>query len=56
MAKLMVRCKACRFRFPAFNQINEVAFETIPLLSNNPEQCPRCGQMSTYNKGDYFFE
>jgi hypothetical protein len=55
MVKLMVRCKSCRLKFPSFNQINEVAFETA-ALSNNVEECPSCSQMLTYNKKDYFFE
>ena len=56
MIKMMVKCKNCGFRFPSFNQINEVAFEEATELSNNPEQCPSCSQMSSYNKEDYFFE
>ena len=56
MIKMMVKCKNCGFRFPSFNQINEVAFEEAAELSNNTEQCPSCSQMSSYNKEDYFFE
>jgi hypothetical protein len=55
MTKLMVKCKNCGFKFPSFNQINEVAFETA-VVSNNAEQCPGCSKMLAYSKKDYFFE
>lgn len=55
MAKLMVRCKNCKFKFPSIMQINEVAFETVPIAIT-AEQCPSCDQMLTYHKKDYFFE
>jgi hypothetical protein len=55
MTKLMVRCKNCRFKFPSFTQINEVAFETA-APSNNAEECPGCREMLAYYKKDYFFE
>ena len=51
----MVRCKNCRFKFPSFTQINEVAFETA-APSNNAEECPGCREMLAYYKKDYFFE
>jgi len=51
----MVKCKNCGFKFPSFNQINEVAFETAVLV-DNPEGCPGCSEMLAYSKKDYFFE
>jgi hypothetical protein len=35
-------------------QMNEQSFQSS-TLSNNSEQCPKCGRMTTYNKSDYFF-
>lgn len=51
----MVRCKNCKFKFPSFTQINEVAFETA-ASNNNVEECPGCSEMLAYSKKDYFFE
>ena len=53
MTKLMVRCKNCRFKFPSFTQINEVAFETA-APSNNAEECPGCREMLAYIRKTIF--
>jgi hypothetical protein len=55
MTKLMVRCKNCKFKFPSFTQINEVAFE-IAAPNNTVEECPGCKEMLAYSRKDYFFE
>jgi hypothetical protein len=53
---LMIKCKnpSCGFERPATIQIDEISFQT-KSLSNNSENCPKCGQISTYDKPDYFF-
>jgi hypothetical protein len=55
MTKLMVRCKNCKFKFPSFTQMNEVAFETA-APNSNVEECPGCKEMLAYSRKDYFFE
>ena len=55
--KLFVKCKnlSCGYEHPSAIQVSRQSSETSGL-SNNSEQCPKCGQMSTYNKPDYFFK
>jgi C4-type Zn-finger protein len=48
----MVRCKNCKFKFPSFTQMNEVAFETAAPISN-VEECPGCKEMLAYSRKDY---
>ncbi len=55
MSKMMVKCKKCGNEHPSMIQMDETSYKTS-TLSNNSEQCPKCGQMSTYNKEDYFFK
>ena len=54
---LMIKCKnsSCGFERPAAIQIDEISFQT-KSLSNNSEECPKCGQVSIYDKPDYFFK
>jgi uncharacterized Zn finger protein len=51
---LMVKCKNCGTVHPSAIQVDETSFKTT-TLTNNSENCPKCGKMSTYNKPDYFF-
>ena len=51
---MMIKCKSCGNEQPSAIQMNEQSFESA-TLTNNSEQCTSCGQMSTYNKYDYFF-
>jgi RNA polymerase subunit RPABC4/transcription elongation factor Spt4 len=57
MRKMMIKCKnsKCGAVHPSMMQMDENTFKTS-TLTNNSEQCPKCGKMSTYNKPDYFFE
>jgi predicted RNA-binding Zn-ribbon protein involved in translation (DUF1610 family) len=52
--KTYVKCKHCGFEHPSGIQIDQRSFQTV-TLSNNQENCPKCGQFSTYNKPDYYF-
>ena len=51
---MMVKCKKCGAEHPSGIQMNEESYKTA-TLTNNAESCPTCGEMSTYNKEDYFF-
>ena len=52
---MMVKCKRCRVEYATATQLDEKSFETenIPKQS---EPCPKCGNISTYDKEDYFFK
>jgi len=52
---MMVKCKSCRYEHDSGIQMDDESFKAS-TLSNNSEQCPRCGKTSTYNKEDYFFK
>jgi hypothetical protein len=51
----MVKCKVCGESHPSAIQMDKTSFQTS-ILSNNSENCQKCGKMSTYNQEDYFFE
>ena len=52
---MMVKCKSCRVEYATATQLDEKSFETenIPKQS---EPCPKCGNISSYDKEDYFFK
>lgn len=52
--QMMVKCRKCGDEHRSMIQMDEQSFKSSSL-SNNSEQCSKCGQMSTYNKSDYFF-
>jgi len=52
---MMVKCKQCGFQHPSSLQMDEDSFETS-AISNNLENCIKCGYSSEYNKDDYFFQ
>jgi translation initiation factor 2 beta subunit (eIF-2beta)/eIF-5 len=52
--QMMVKCRQCGDEHPSMIQIDQESFKTS-ALSNNSEQCSKCGKITTYNKSDYFF-
>ena len=55
MTMMMVKCKQCGFEHPSALQMDEDSFEAS-IISNNSENCTKCGHSSDYNKEDYFFQ
>jgi len=51
---MMAKCKSCGEKHYSGVQMGESSFATA-TLTNISENCPKCGAISTYNKGDYFF-
>jgi predicted Zn-ribbon and HTH transcriptional regulator len=41
---LIVKCKSCGFEHPSVT------------MTNHNEDCPQCGNISTYDKPDYSFK
>jgi len=58
---VMVKCKICGEKHPSGIQVGSTKEEFLKMaqtniLSNNSENCPKCGKMSEYGGTDYFFE
>ena len=52
MMPIMVKCKSC----PSVYQMDRESFEDLSvMMTNHNEDCPHCGNISTYNKPDYSF-
>jgi hypothetical protein len=56
MMPIMVKCKSCGFERPSVYQMDRESFEDpCVMMTNHNEDCPHCGNISTYNKPDYSF-
>jgi hypothetical protein len=49
---LIVACKNCSRNFSSPIQMNRQSFASV-TLENNQYQCPHCGALETYSKGDH---
>jgi len=56
MMPVTVRCKNCGFEHPSVYQMDRASFEDQSVtMTNHNEDCPQCGNISTYDKPDYSF-
>ena len=52
---LIVKCKS-GFEHPSVYQMDRASFEDRSVtMTNHNEDCPECGNTSTYDKPDYSF-
>ena len=56
MDEMTVRCKneKCGYEYLSEMKMDKVTF-SLSTLKDKKEQCPKCHQISAYNKEDYFF-
>ena len=49
MMPIMVKCKSCGFERPSVYQMDRESFEDpCVMITNHNEDCPHCGNISTY--------
>jgi len=56
MMPLIVKCESCGFEHHSIYQMDRDSFQDpAVIMTNQNENCLRCGQVSTYDKSDYSF-
>jgi ribosomal protein S27E len=53
-AIMMIKCRGCGHEHPSTIQMDTSDFKAAKIPERS-EECPKCGNVSTYKKPDYFF-
>jgi ribosomal protein S27E len=51
---MMIKCRGCGHEHPSIIQMDTSDFKAAKIHEQS-EQCPKCGNVSTYKKSNYFF-